>query len=81
MMVELEIKTTKAIHLLLEMNNYSEEDISKIKWVSVESLIKIDLYRALCSKHGKAFVWTKNPDEICYMIEDLLKENIKRRVE
>lgn len=34
----------------------------------------MDLYRELCNKYGKAVVWSKNPDEICDMIEELLKE-------
>lgn len=32
----------------------------------------MDLYRAICNKYGKSFVWSKNPDELCEMIESLL---------
>lgn len=37
-------------------------------------IIEMDLYRELCNKYGKGFVWSKNPDEICELIEELLTE-------
>lgn len=74
MMVELEIKTTKAIHLLLEMNNYSEEDISKIKWVSVESLIK----KLKCPEINEMETYDEAYEYLAYRVNNIIKELEKR---
>lgn len=34
----------------------------------------MDLYRELCHRFGKGVVWSKNPDEICDLVEQLLEE-------
>ena len=38
--MKMEIKTTKEIHMLFGMNNYSEQNISNKKWVAVDDLEK-----------------------------------------
>ena len=51
--VNFEIKTTEQIHLLLEMNNYGEPDISKKTWVSIDGLINVldDIRKKLGKDH------------------------------
>lgn len=36
--------------------------------------VRVDLYRALVDKHGKALVWSMNPEQVCEAIEELLDE-------
>lgn len=36
--------------------------------------VRVDLYRALVNKHGKAKVWSMNPEQVCEAIEEILDE-------
>lgn len=55
---------------------FDESEENK-RWVSVESLETLDIYRLLCSKLGKAKVWNLNADELCEAIKNLLKKQLK----
>lgn len=39
--------------------------------------VRVDLYRALVDKHGKVFVWSMNPEQVCEAIEELLDEALE----
>jgi hypothetical protein len=78
----MEIKTTKEIinnelgvilnSVDYDVNNVLFEINKNKKWVSVDDIEKLDIYRELCNLIGKDKVWSLNVDDLCYEIEQLL---------
>ena len=69
-----EISNSQILLLCKDCNTVLSGEIIKKLKMGVFAGKEVDIYRKLCSKHGKAVVWSKNPDEICEMVEDLLNE-------
>ena len=42
-------------------------------------MTELDVYRELCSKYGKAKVWSLNADELCDLFEEWLKEKLAEK--
>jgi hypothetical protein len=34
----------------------------------------MDVYKEMCNKYGKVKIWSVSADELCYMVEELIKE-------
>ena len=44
-----------------------------IKWISLDSLKEMDLYREMCNKFGKVEIWGLNTDELLGKVEELIR--------